>query len=54
MKNPLTWLRGEHWNDERVARVQPMTRVQEHLALVQHLAAEEADQPTLPQIGYRR
>lgn len=34
-------------------RRQP-TRVQEHLSLVQRLAAEEAEQPTLPQIGYRR
>ena len=31
-----------------------LTRVQEHLTLVQQLAAEEAEQPTLPQIGYRR
>ena len=31
------------------------SRVQEHLTLVQQLAAEEADeQPALPQIGYRR
>lgn len=43
-KNPLTWLRGEHWTDERAARVQPLTRVQEHLSLVQQLAAEEAQQ----------
>lgn len=53
-KDPATWLNGEHWNDERVARPQPLTRVQEHLTLVQQLAAEEAEQPTLPQIGYRR
>jgi hypothetical protein len=54
-KDPATWLNGEHWNDERVARAgQPRTRVQEHLALVQQLVAEEADQPTLPQIGYSR
>jgi hypothetical protein len=54
-KDPATWLNGEHWNDERVARAgQPRTRVQEHLALVQQLVAEEADQPTLPQIGYQR
>ncbi len=55
-KNPLTWLRGEHWNDDpRVARPEPpKTRVQEHLTLVQQLAAEEAEQPTLPQIGQRR
>ena len=30
------------------------TRVQEHLTLVQQLAAQEAQQPTLPQIGYQR
>ena len=53
-KHPATWLNGEHWNDERVARAQPLTRVQEHLTLVQQLAAEEAEQPTLPQIGYQR
>jgi len=38
------------------APAQRPTRVQEHLSLVQQLAAEEAEaeQPTLPQIGYRR
>lgn len=50
-KNPLTWLHGEHWRDERIERVQTLTRVQEHLALVHQLAAEEAAEPTLPQIG---
>lgn len=50
-KNPLTWLHGEHWTDERAGRTRPQTRVQEHLTLVQQLAAEEAEQPTLPQIG---
>lgn len=53
-KNPLTWLHGEHWTDERPSRQQPPTRVQSHLALIQQLAAEEAEQPTLPQIGYSR
>jgi len=48
-KDPATWLNGEHWNDERVARQQPMTRMQEHLTLVQQLAAEEATGPR--QIG---
>jgi hypothetical protein len=52
-KHASTWLSGEHWRDERVARSQPQSRVQEHLALVQQLAAEEAAQPTLPQIGSR-
>lgn len=50
-KNPETWLNGEHWNDERPTTAQPTTRVQEHLTLVQRLAAEENDHPTLPQIG---
>ena len=54
LKNPLTWLHGEHWTDERAARRPQLTRVQEHLTLVQQLAAEEADQPTLPQIGTGR
>jgi hypothetical protein len=51
LKNPLTWLHGEHWNDERVARQQPRTRVQEHLTLVQQLAAEEAGQFPIHEIG---
>lgn len=42
--DPPTWLHGERWTDECAARVQPMTRVQEHLSLVQQLAAEEAEQ----------
>jgi hypothetical protein len=50
-KNPLTWLHGEHWRDERPARRPPQTRVQEHLSLVQQLAAEESG--TL-EIGQRR
>jgi hypothetical protein len=36
-KNPLTWLHGEHWRDERVAR---QTNTQRHLALAQQLAEE--------------
>lgn len=50
-KHPATWLSGEHWTDERVARPQPPTRMQEHLSLVQQLAAEEANQPR--EIGHR-
>jgi hypothetical protein len=53
-KDPATWLHGEHWTDERPGRIQPQTRVQEHLTLVQQLAAEEADQPTIAEIGYRQ
>lgn len=41
-KHAATWLRGEHWRDERPARVAPRTRVQEHLALVQQLGGEPA------------
>src|SRR6266540_3173316 len=46
-KHPATWLNGEHWTDERAAREQPQTRVQQHLALARQLA--EQDQ----QIGKR-
>ncbi len=53
-KDPATWLNGEHWTDERIARQQPQTRVQEHLTLVQQLAAEEAEQATIREIGTRR
>ena len=49
--DPSTWLHGERWNDERPTASQPTTRVQEHLSLVQRLAAEENDHPTIPQIG---
>lgn len=51
-KHPTTWLHGEHWTDERVTR---QTRVQQHLALAERLAAEERDQPApLRQIGGTR
>jgi hypothetical protein len=53
IKNPLTWLHGEHWRDERKDIQPPRTRVQEHLALVQQLAAEEG-QPTISEIGQSR
>ena len=49
--DPSTWLYGERWNDERTDLPPPKSNVQEHLSLVQQLAAEEAEQPTLPQIG---
>jgi hypothetical protein len=51
-KHPATWLAGEHWTDERPGRLPPRTRVQEHLTLVQQLAAEEA--ATIHEIGQRR
>ena len=56
MKNPLTWLNGEHWNDERPARqakAEPMSNVQQHLALARRLAEQEQDAQTIPfpQIG---
>lgn len=38
-KHPSTWLNGEHWRDERVARA---SRVQQHLDLAQQLATEQA------------
>lgn len=47
-----SWLNGERWNDERKDLPIPMTRVQQGLALVQQLAAEEANQPR--QIGHQR
>lgn len=53
--DPSTWLHGERWRDERTDLPRPQTRVQEHLSLVQQLAAEESQaQQTLPEIGYRR
>ena len=48
------WLNGEHWTDERIDRARPQTRVQEHLTLVQQLAAEEAEQQQHLEIGYQR
>jgi hypothetical protein len=51
-KHPATWLTGEHWADERPGRLRPKTRVQEHLSLVEQLAAEEA--ATIHEIGQRR
>jgi hypothetical protein len=54
IKNPLTWLHGEHWTDERVAR-QPLSNVQQHLALARRLAEEEQGQTIpFPQIGGAR
>lgn len=50
-KHPATWLTGEHWRDERVARPPARTRFQEHIALVQQLG-EAA--PTISQIGPAR
>jgi len=32
-KHPATWLNGEHWTDERVARAQPQSRSQGWLEL---------------------
>lgn len=52
-KHAATWLHGEHWRDERPARQAPRTRVQEHLSLVQQLAAEEAQELDYRQIGQR-
>lgn len=54
--DPSTWLHGERWRDERSDLPMPQTRVQEHLTLVQQLAAEEAaaEQDTISEIGYRR
>jgi hypothetical protein len=48
-KHPTTWLNGEHWRDERVARQAPMTNTQRHLALARDLAASQ--QPATLPIG---
>ena len=50
-KDATTWLHGEHWRDERTPQAPARTRVQEHLALVQQFADEEAHRP---QIGQRQ
>lgn len=50
--DPSTWLHGERWRDERTDLPPPKTRMQEHLSLVQQLAAEEAGSPR--QIGTNR
>lgn len=44
IKHPSSWLNGECWDDERPARSEPLTRVGEHLALVQKYAEEEQRQ----------
>jgi hypothetical protein len=50
---PATWLNGERWNDQPDTQIpRPKTRVQEHLSLVEQLAAEEA--ATIHEIGQRR
>lgn len=50
IKNPLTWLHGEHWTDERAARQAPRSNVQAHLELARDLAARE-QQATIHEIG---
>lgn len=52
-KHPATWLNGEHWNDERPARQATAgnTNMQRHMALVQQLAAEDAQMPLTRAIG---
>lgn len=52
-KDPATWLNGEHWTDERVVRAQPMSNVQQHLALARRLAEQEQG-ATIREIGERR
>lgn len=37
---PAKWLLNERWTDERVARQQPLTNTQRHLALARQLAEE--------------
>lgn len=39
-KDPIRWLQGECWRDERPPPLPQRTRVQEHLALVQQLGSE--------------
>ena len=50
-KNPLTWLNGEHWTDERSARATAPTRTQQHLALARQLAAEEQGRPPIGELA---
>lgn len=52
--DPTTWLHGERWTDERVARTAPTTRAQQHLQLAARLHAEEQNTIPLPQIGGNR
>lgn len=52
-KDPLTWLHGENWRDERPARAPEVGRVGQHMALVRQLEeAEQQGRPTgLREIG---
>lgn len=45
-----TWLNGERWADEASANPEPLSRVQQHLALARQLAAEESG-PTLGELA---
>lgn len=50
-KNPLTWLRGEHWTDELSGReARTGSRLQKNLQVVEQLRAQEQG-TTPPEIG---
>lgn len=51
--DPARWLNGHRWEDERPARrPEGMSNVQQHMALAQRLAEQQADQTlALPEIG---
>jgi hypothetical protein len=49
MKNPLTWLHGEHWTDERPARQAAQSRPDAFLASAQRL--HDREQPTMGELA---
>lgn len=51
--DPARWLNGHRWEDERPARPEPMSNVQQHLALAQRLHEREQG-ATIREIGPRR
>lgn len=51
--DPARWLNGHRWEDERPARPEPMSNVQQHLALARRLAEQEQG-ATIREIGPRR
>jgi hypothetical protein len=49
MKNPLTWIHGEHWTDERPARQAAQSRPDAFLASAQRL--HDREQPTMGELA---
>jgi hypothetical protein len=50
-KNPLTWLHGEHWRDERPARPAPQSNAQGWLRLANEIAEDEGSVSPFRAIG---